>query len=148
MMVNTLPEIIEETSLSSWLREYTRYAGLRNVCLSLAEIRDAVSAAFPEYIIKTDNVQELLDEFDLPVIIEDETGRIALAATTDEREADAMLLKYSDEKYALLRQSLGIDYLLVLQVNESLCHTRNDIFEAYTEFSALLDKPSCVIISL
>ena len=82
-MVNTLPEIVEETSLSSWLREYTRYAGMKNVCPPLAEIRGAVLSAFPEYTIKTDNVQELLDEFDLPVIIEDETGRIALAATTD-----------------------------------------------------------------
>lgn len=148
MMVNTLPEIIEETSLSSWLREYTRYAGLQNVCLSLAEIRDAMSAASFEYIIKTDNVQELLDEFALPVIIEDETGRIALVATTNEQEADAMLAKYSDEKYVLLRKLLGINYLLILQVNESLGHTRNDIFEAYVEFSALPEKPFCVIIML
>lgn len=147
-MVNTLPESIEETSLSSWLREYTEYAGLQNVCLSLAEISNAVSMAFPDYIIETDNAQELLDELDLPVIIEDETGRIALAATTDAQAANAMLAKYFDDKYVLLRKLLGINYLLVLQVNKSLGHTRNDIFEAYVEFSALSEKPSCVIISL
>lgn len=147
-MANTLPEIVAEASLSSWLREYTRYAGLQNVCLSLAEISSAVLSAFPEYIIKTDNVQELLDELDLPVIIEDETGRVALTATTDELEADAMLAKYSEEKYVLLRKLLGIDYLLILQIHESLAHTRNDIFEAYVEFSALPEKSCCVIISL
>lgn len=148
MMVDTLPEIVEETSLSNWLREYAQYAGMKTVCLSLAEIRNAVSLAFPDYIIETDNAQQLLDEFDLPVIIQDETGRIAWAATTDAPEADAMLAKYSDEKYILLRKLLGIDYLVILQVNESLCHTRNDIFEAYVEFSSLQDKPDCVIISL
>jgi len=147
-MGNTLPEIIEEKSPSSWLREYTRYAGLQNICLPLAEIRNAVSLAFPDYIIKTDNAQELLDEFDLPVIVEDEPGRIAFAATTDAQAADAMLAKYSDQHYVLLRQILGIDYLLILQVNENLGHTRNDLFEAYVEFSALPEKPNCVIILL
>ena len=148
MMVDTLAEIGEEIPLSSWLRKYTQYAGIKNVCLSLAEIRNAVSMAFPDYIIETDNAQELLDEFDLPVIVEDETGRIALAATTDAQAADAMLAKYSNQQYVLLRQMLGIDYLLILQVNENLGHTRNDIFEAYVEFSALPEKPSCVIIAL
>jgi len=147
-MVNTLPEIIAETSLSSWLREYIEYAGLKSICLSLAEVRDAVSAASLEYIIKTDNAQELLDELDLPVIIEDETGRIALTAITDEQEADAMLTKYSRQKYVLLRKLLGINHLLILQVNENLGHTRNDIFEAYVEFSVLPEKPECVIVSL
>ncbi len=147
-MVNTLPEIIAETSLSSWLREYIEYAGLKSICLSLAEVRDAVSAASLEYIIKTDNAQELLDELDLPVIIEDETGRIALTAITDEQEADAMLTKYSRQKYVLLRKLLGINHLLILQVNENLGHTRNDIFESYVEFSALPEKPECVIVSL
>ena len=147
-MVNTLPEIIAETSLSSLLREYIEYAGLKSICLSLAEVRDAVSAASLEYIIKTDNAQELLDELDLPVIIEDETGRIALTAITDEQEADAMLTKYSRQKYVLLRKLLGINHLLILQVNENLGHTRNDIFEAYVEFSALPEKPECLIISL
>ena len=147
-MVNTLPEIIAETSLSSWLREYIEYACLKSICLSLAEVRDAVSAASLEYIIKTDNAQELLDELDLPVIIEDETGRIALTAITDEQEADAMLTKYSRQKYVLLRKLLGINHLLILQVNENLGHTRNDIFEAYVEFSVLPEKPECVIVSL
>ncbi|PSB25844.1 hypothetical protein [Chlorogloea sp. CCALA 695] len=147
-MVNTLPKTITETSLYSWLREYIEYAGLESIHQSLAEIRDAMSAASLEYVIKTDNVQELLDELDLPVLIEDETGRIALAAVTNEQEADAMLAKHSDEKYVLLRQSLGIDYLVILQVNENLGHTRNDIFEAYVEFSALPEKPECLIISL
>lgn len=147
-MVNTLPEIIAETSLSSWLREYIEYAGLKSIYLSLAEVRDAVSAASLEYIIKTDNAQELLDELDLPVIIEDETGRIALNAITNEQEADAMLTKYSGQKYVLLRKLLGINHLLILQVNENLGHTRNDIFEAYVEFSALPEKPECVIILL
>jgi hypothetical protein len=148
MMVDTLPEMIEETPLSSWLREYTQYAGIKNVCPSLDEIRNAVLLAFPGYIIETDQVQELLDKFDLPVIMQDETGRIALTATTDAQVADAMLAKYSDDKYVLLRQMLGINYLLILQVNESLGHTRNDIFEAYVEFSALPEKPDCVIILL
>ncbi|PSB26125.1 hypothetical protein [Chlorogloea sp. CCALA 695] len=147
-MVNTLPEIIVETSLSSWLREYIEYAGLKSICLSLAEVRDAVSAASLEYIIKTDNAQELLDELDLPVIIEDETGRIALTAITDKQEADAMLTKYSGQKYVLLRKLLGINHLLILQVNENLGHTRNDIFEVYVEFSALPEKLECVIILL
>lgn len=147
-MVNTLPEIIEETPLSSWLREYAQYAGIKNVCPSLDEIRNAVLSVFPNYIIETDNAQELLDKFDLPVIVEDETGRIALAATTDAQAADAMLAKYSDQQYILLRQLLGIDYLLILQVNENLGHTRNDLFEAYVEFSALEEKPDCAIISL
>ncbi len=147
-MVDTLPEMIEETPLSSWLREYTQYAGIKNVCPSLDEIRNAVLLAFPGYIIETDQVQELLDKFDLPVIMQDETGRIALTATTDAQVADAMLAKYSDDKYVLLRQMLGINYLLILQVNESLGHTRNDIFEAYVEFSALPEKPDCVIILL
>ncbi|MCY7286069.1 MAG: hypothetical protein LH679_22125 [Cyanobacteria bacterium CAN_BIN43] len=143
-----MPEIIAETSLSSWLREYIEYAGLKSIYLSLAEVRDAVSAASLEYIIKTDNAQELLDKLDFPVVIEDETERIALAAVTNEQEADAMLAKHSDENYVLLRQSLGIDYLVILQVNENLGHTRNDIFEAYVEFSALPEKPECVIILL
>lgn len=147
-MVNTLSESIEETLLSGWLREYALYAGLQNVRLSLTEIRNAVLSVFPDCIIEADNAQELLDEFDLPVIIEDETGRIALAATTDGQAADAMLAKYSDDQYVLLRKLLSIDYLLILQVNENLGHTRNDIFEAYVEFSALPEKHSCVIISL
>lgn len=147
-MVNTLPEIIAETSLSSWLREYIEYAGLKSIYLSLAEVRDAVSAASLEYIIKTDNAQELLDELDLPVVIEDETERIALAAVTNEQEADAMLAKHSGEKYTSLRKLLDINYLIILQVNEDLGHTRNDIFEAYVEFSALPEKPECLIISL
>jgi len=147
-MGNTLPEIIEEKPLSSWLREYAQYAGIKNVCLSLDEIRNAILSVFPSYITETDNGQELLDKFDLPVIVEDETGRIALAATTDAQAADAMLAKYSDEKYVLLRKLLGIDYLLILQVNENLGHTRNDLFEAYVEFSALEEKPNCVIILL
>lgn len=147
-MVNTLPEIIEETPLSSWLREYAAYAGIKNVCPSLDEIRNAVLSVFPNYIIETDNAQELLDKFDLPVIVEDETGRIALAATTDAQAADTMLAKYSDQQYILLRQLLGIDYLLILQVKENLGHTRNDLFEAYVEFSALPEKPDCAIISL
>lgn len=147
-MVNTLPETIAETSLSSWLRKYVEYSGLKNVCLSLAQVRYAVSVASSEYIIKADDAQELLDELDLPVVVEDKTGRIALVATTDEQEADAMLVKYSDESYVLLRQLLGINYLLILQVNENLGHTRNDIFEAYVDFSALPEKPECVIISL
>lgn len=147
-MENTLLEIIEETSLSNWLREYAQYAGIKNVCLSLDEIRNALLSVFPNYIIETDNAQELLDKFDLPVIIEDEIGRIALAATTDAQKADAMLAKYSDEKYVLLRKLLGIDYLLILQVKENLGHTRNDLFEAYVEFSALPEKPDCAIISL
>lgn len=148
MMVNTLSETIEEISLSSWLRGYIEYSGLKDIHLSLAEVREAVSAVFPEYIIKTDDAQELLDELDLPVIIEDKTGRIALSATTDEQEAEAMLAKYSGQKYATLRKLLGINHLLILQVNENLGHTRNDIFEAYVEFFALLDKPECVIVSL
>lgn len=147
-MVDTLAEIVEEIPLSSWLREYAQYAGIKNVCLSLDEIRNAVLSVFPNYIIETDNGQELLDKFDLAVIVEDEPGRIALAATTDAQAADAMLAKYSDQHYVLLRQMLGIDYLLILQVNENLGHTRNDLFEAYVEFSALPEKPSCVIISL
>jgi hypothetical protein len=147
-MGNTLPEIIEETPLSSWLREYAQYAGIKNVCPSLDEIRNAVLSVFPNYIIETDNAQELLDKFDLPVIVEDEAGRIALAATTDTQAANAMLAKYCDQQYVLLRQLLGIDYLLILQVNENLGHTRNDLFEAYVEFSALPEKPNCVVILL
>lgn len=147
-MGNTLPEIIEEKPLSSWLREYAQYAGIKNVCPSLDEIRNAVLLAFPGYIIGTDQAQELLDKFDLPVIVEDEPGRIAFAATTDAQAADAMLAKYSDQQYVLLRKLLGIDYLLILQVNENLGHTRNDLFEAYVEFSALQEKPDCVIILL
>lgn len=147
-MGNTLPEIIEEKPLSNWLREYAQYAGIKNVCLSLDEIRNAILSVFPSYIIETDNGQELLDKFDLPVIVEDETGRIALTATTDAQAANAMLAKYSDQQYVLLRQLLGIDYLLILQVNENLGHTRNDLFEAYVEFSALPEKPNCVIILL
>lgn len=147
-MVNTLLETIEGISLYNWLREYIEYSGLKDIHLSLAEVRDAVSAALGEYTLKTDNAQELLDELDLPVIIEDETGRIALAATTDEQEADAMLAKYSGQKYVILRKSLGINHLLILQVNENLGYTRNDIFEAYVEFSALPEKPECVIILL
>jgi hypothetical protein len=148
MMVDTLPEMIEETPLSSWLREYAQYAGIKNVCPSLDEIRNAVLLAFPSYIIETKQAQELLDKFDLPVIMQDEIGRIALTATTDAQAADAMLAKYSDEQYVLLRKLLVIDYLLILQVNESLGHTRNDLFEAYVEFSALPEKPDCAIISL
>lgn len=147
-MGNTLPEIIEEKPLSSWLREYAQYAGVKNVCPSLDEIRNAVLSVFPNYIIETDNAQELLDKFDLPVIVEDEAGRIALTATTDAQAADAKLAKYSDQQYVLLRQLLDIDYLLILQVNENLGHTRNDLFEAYVEFSALPEKPNCVIILL
>lgn len=147
-MVNTLPETITEISLYNWLREYIEYSGLKDIHLSIAEVKDAVSAVLTQYIIKTDNAQELLDELDLPVIIEDEMGRIALAATTDEQEAEAMLAKYSGQKYATLRKLLGINRLLILQVNENLGHTRNDIFEAYVEFFALPEKPECVIISL
>lgn len=148
MTVNTLPETIEGILLYSWLRAYSEYAGLKNVSLPLAEVKDAVSVALPEYTLKTNNVQELLDELDLPLVIEDETERIALVTVTNELEADAMLTKHSDQRYSLLRQKLGIDYLVILQVNEDLAHTRNDIFEAYVEFSALSEKPECIIILL
>ncbi len=148
MMVNTLIETIEKTSLYSWLREYVEYSGLKNVYPSLAQVRDAVSAASLTCTVNTDNGQDLLDELDLPVIIEDGTERIALVAVTNEQEADAMLAKHSDEKYASLRKLLGIDYFVILQVNKNLGHTRNDIFEAYVEFSALPEKPECLIILL
>lgn len=147
-MVNTLLEAIVKTSLYSWLREYVEYSGLKNVYPSLAEVRDAALAASLTCTVNTDNGQDLLDELDLPVIIEDGTEQIALVAAINEQEANAMLAKHSDEKYASLRQSLGIDYLVILQVNKNLGHTRNDIFEAYVEFSVLPEKPECVIVSL
>lgn len=147
-MVNTLLEAIVKTSLYSWLREYVEYSGLKNVYPSLAEVRDAALAASLTCTVNTDNGQDLLDELDLPVIIEDGTEQIALVAAINEQEANAMLAKHSDENYVLLRQLLGIDYLVILQVNENLGHTRNDIFEAYVEFSALQAKPECLIISL
>ena len=141
-------EVEELQSIEDWTREYATYAGPKSVSLTLEQVREAVNDDFPELTEANLNLDDLLDAIGIHFVGDYRKFIIAWYGVVGKENANAGLEKYQQTSYSNVRRKLGINYLWILELDESLGYSENAAFECIVEFDEIEDKPECCVIRL
>ncbi len=147
----TVPETQTATKLmklTQWIKAYATYAGVTTVKPELNFVMTVARSYLSDEQLDISGVDELLRSVGIDVIAQYGSERVAWLGSTSEPEVEEMLEKYQQPAYSHIRKALGVDYLWILKIQDDLGHTKNDIFEAFVEFSDMDEKTECIIIDL
>lgn len=142
------PELDRNLSINQWVQQYAEMAGPVTLNPTIETVKAAIKEEFPELIDTNLDREQLLDALGIHAIADCREFVVAWYGTTDETAIESLLHKFQTRPYSNVRKKLGIDHLWVMKLNPNLGHSRNDVFEAYFQFSELDEKPECAIIDL